>query len=177
VNATDWITAIVAVIALALSLYNFYVQRKDKFPNLRLTSDYRRIEDKELSRRIYSCRVVNQGSVPTQVRAVRLLFENDRGVPFPESNIGKEHLFETEYCLPSQKRAGQKRAVVLPVTLQPFQSVRFAAWEDDLRITLERAGFRGGSAQFRVGVLDSLDKVHTVDDVAETNVPKPTEQL
>jgi len=175
VNATDWITAIVAVIALALSLYNVYVQRKDKLPNLRLTSDYRRIEDEERSKRIYSCRVVNQGSVPTQVRAVRLLFENDRGVPFPESNIGKEHLFENEYCLPSQKRPG-----VLPVTLQPFQSVRFAAWEGDLRITLENAGFRG-SAQFRVGVVDSLDKVHTFEDVAETRPfppsPRPPSQL
>ena len=170
-NATDWITAIVAVVALVLSLYNVYVQRKDKLPNLRLTSDYREIADVGRSRRIYSCRVVNQGSVPTQVRAVRLLFEHDRGVPFPESNIGKEHLFESEYCLPSQKRPG-----VLPVTLQPFQSVRFAAWEGDLHLTLENAGFRG-RAQFRVGVVDSLDKVHTVEDVAQTRPTRPTEAV
>jgi hypothetical protein len=39
VNVTDWITAIVAVVALVLSLYKVYIQRKDKLPNLRLTSD------------------------------------------------------------------------------------------------------------------------------------------
>jgi hypothetical protein len=157
VSATDWITTIVAVAALALSLYNAYIQRKDRLPNLRLTTDCRRREGG--GSRIYSCRVVNQGSVPTQVRSVRLLFENTRRVPFPKSDILEEELFENEHCLPT-------RPGVLPVTLQPYESARFAAWEHDLIRTLRNAGFRD-RAHFRVGVVDALDRVHTVEDVAE----------
>ena len=169
-NVTDWITAIVAVAALVLSIYNGYIQRKDRLPSLRLTMDARHEPGSKPvgleSDRIYSCRVVNQGSVPTQVRAVRLFFENGRSEPFPRSSIEKEWLFEHEYCfLPNRLPYGSPRSV-LPVTLQPFESVRFAAWKKDFLRTMQNAGFRG-FAQFSVGVVDSLNKVHTGEAVAE----------
>jgi hypothetical protein len=182
VNVTNWITAIVAVAALLLSIYNVYIQRKDRLPSLWLYMDARNEPGDEplglewaeerLKDRIYSCRVVNQGSVPTQVRAVRLFFENGREVPFPESSIEKEWLFEHEYCfLPNKLPYGSPRSV-LPVTLQPFESVRFAAWKKDFHRTLQKAGFRG-YAQFRVGVVDSLGKVHAVKEHVEVD-PDPS---
>ena len=178
-NVTNWITAIVAVAALVLSIYNVYIQRKNRLPSLRLTMDFR--DDSPggpqsidaLSERIYSCRVVNQGSVPTQVREVRLCFENGRSLLFPQSEIAKELLFENEYCfLPSITRYGRDEGV-LPVTLQPFESVRFAAWATDLRRWLLSYNFRE-DAEFRFGVVDSLDKVHMAHAPAEVDLAPPS---
>jgi hypothetical protein len=72
----DWITAFAAFAALLLSGYNTFTQRRDRFPRLGLESDKRYPE--EGGEAIFSIRIVNEGSVPAQIRSVRLILDERR---------------------------------------------------------------------------------------------------
>jgi hypothetical protein len=131
----------------------------------------------------FSCRVVNEGDLPVQIRAVRLFFGGgffDRvgkglSIPFPETNSSLErYLWENEVRIPMKEE--EPDAKVLPITLGPTESVRFATWEGNLKHDLKSAGLHG-PIRFRVGVIDHRDTWHTVGSSADLGPPAPKQPL
>lgn len=183
----DWITALVAALALLLSVYNTYAQRRDRVPRLRVSTDERFPEQ---GRIIYSVRIVNEGSVPAQIRSVRLFLEQRRrrfrwGFPpwrvvegrsllFPSVEEGEE---DEEPIFPNLWANEKDTSKDLPYILQQGESVRFATARWNVSTALGKAGLHGegGSedAKFRVGVVDALDRVHAVEDAVYVDPPEP----
>jgi hypothetical protein len=135
---------------------------------------------------IYSVRVVNEGSVPAQVRSVRLflekrrsrfqlgippwLVEERRSIPFPSVEEGEGDIVHNLW---SNEKDATK---ALPYMLQQGDSVRFAAPYHTVATRLRDAGLHGtGSTyvSFRVGVVDALDDAHTVEDTMVVDAPQP----
>jgi hypothetical protein len=177
----DWITAVVAFAALLLSVYNTIMQRRDRYPRLRVTTDTRGIP--QTFDTAWSCRVVNEGTGPATIRAVRIFygggfmdrFGRGSSIPFPPPSepMVDRSLLENEVRLPREDETpGEK---VLPRDLQPTQSVRFVTNEVRLHELLARTGPRGPNSvvTFRIGVLDHRDRWHTSARVREVVVPDP----
>jgi hypothetical protein len=174
----DWITAVVALVALLLSVYNTLMQQRDRYPRLRVTIDHRGIPDTFDT--AWSCRVVNEGSGPATIRAVRIFYKGgskDRSgqgqsIPFPPPSEPKldRSLLENEVRFPREgETPGEK---VLPRDLQPTQSVRFVTNEVRLHELLDRwPRGRFSTVSFRIGVLDHRDKWHTSEGIREVIVP------
>jgi hypothetical protein len=189
----DWVvpvatvlSALAAWVALVISIYNAYTQRKNRLPTLmgRVDTDRRNADlsgGAILSGEVYSCQIVNDGSVPVEVRSVRLFvntrffdrFGKGSGIPFPQADDSIEPvLLKNEHRFPVIAKSVEK---VLPIMLQPSDSVRFATWEDSLKRDLRSAGFFNRK-EFRVGVLDQRDKWHTVESSVDLGPPPPAQQ-
>lgn len=191
-TVTDWVVAVVATLALFLSIYNTYVQRRDRLPRLRVSTDVRAPED--LGNMIYSVRVVNEGSVPAQVRSVRLFLDKRRrrprwGVPPWRVDEGRSIPFPSaeESAFPTDEEAGYvERSIIhnlwknekdtgkdLPYMLQQGESVRFATERYTVETRLLSVGLYGEETRFRVGAVDALDRAHTVDATMHVDAPTP----
>ncbi len=181
----DWITAVVALVALLLSVYNTIMQRRDRYPRLLVTIDKRGIP--ETFDTAWSCRVVNEGAGSTTIRAVRIFYgggskERSGGgpsIPFPTPGEPKldRSLLENEVRFPREDETpGEK---VLPRDLQPTQSVRFVTNEVRLHELLERTGPRGrfSTVAFRIGVMDHRDRWHTSERIKEVILPDEEEPV
>lgn len=126
-----------------MSGYNTITQGRDRLPRLKVTTDKRWIPDS--ADRAFSCRVVNEGAVPVTIRSVRIFhggglperLGKGPSMPFPRTgDFLDPHLLENEVRFPREA----PDAKVLPIDLQPTQSVRFVTNEGRLHSTLESAG-------------------------------------
>jgi hypothetical protein len=171
----DWITALAAVAALGLSLYNFVTQRRDRYPRFQITTE---TDKPKISETRYICRIVNKGSVPAKIKNVRLflapswrwwlrgLLGIGRSVPFPPASVEVEATLGDK----REKVTGTPRVPDSPRWGLPHDlplvgdEVRFVAGVSDMRQALQNAGYSGASAKFRVGVVDALDRAHGVKD-------------
>jgi len=189
----DWVVPVATVlsvsaawVALVISIYNAYTQRRDRLPTLRWHVDTDRRNANlsggaVLSGEVYSCRIVNDGSVPVDIRSVCLFvnrrsfgrFDKGSGIPFPKADDSIENvLLKNERRFRAVAKSVEE---VLPITLQPSDSVRFATWEDSLKGDLQTAGF-SNRKKFRVGVLDQRDKWHTVESSVDLGPPRAAQQ-
>lgn len=177
-TVSDVIVALAAVAALALSIYNYRFQKdearlrreeiqeearrrhEEMLPSLQVSSDTRMAS--ELGRMIYSCRVVNNGHVPVEIRSLRIVVSDGRTLPMPATDEEMEpHLWENERTVP-----------VNPTVLQQGHSVRFATSEDRMNATLRNAGFAGWT-DYEVAVVDALDNSYTTEETALLGRPNP----
>ncbi len=157
-TVSDVVVAIAAVAALVLSVYNYRFQkrearlrREEMLPSLKVSSDTR-IES-GLVPRIYSCRVVNDGQVPVEIRTVRMILEGGRTLPMPPTDEEMlSYLWENEKLIPTS-----------PTILQPGQSIRIATSKDRMEYAIKNAGFSGSSFQdYEVAIVDALDNNYMV---------------
>ncbi len=184
VTVVDAITLLIALAALGVASLSLYLQRRDRLPKLRVSTDDRL---PEIGRFIYSVRVVNEGSVPAQVRSVRLFLEQRRrkfrwGLPPWRVIEGRSILFpsveDSEEDISTNLWPNEKStAKDLPYMLQQGQSVRFATERYTVSKMLGSAGLHGegGSEDVKVwvGIVDALDRVHAVEDEVYVDPPEP----
>lgn len=169
---SDIVVALAAVAALVLSIYNYRFQktearlrreemqeearlrREEMLPSLKVSSDTRVAQG--LGQIIYSCRIVNNGRVPVEIRTLRIVLGDERTLPMPATDEElRSHLLENEKSIPAS-----------PTVLQPGQSLRFATSEDRIEAALRGAGFTGGYTKYEVAVVDALDNSYTVEERA-----------
>lgn len=178
----DIVVALTAVCALILSIYNTYAQRRDaakqderwreeqerqqreREPSLFIEMDSRRPPGRFAYISIYSCRIVNDGYMPVEIRTLRIVLDDSRMFPMPELH---EDLIP---MLLENERPVTKPAV--PTILQPGQSVRYATLKDQVGTVLRNAGF-SGSTKFSVTVVDALDNYYTAEDSLLVGYPEP----
>jgi hypothetical protein len=84
VTVTDWITALVALVALALSIYNTYAQHRDRTPRIEMRTYWLHPEDAPMALRgtanpvapagtaIYRCEVTNVGVAGVKITQVTI---------------------------------------------------------------------------------------------------------
>ena len=173
------------MVALLLSVYNTIMQRRDRHPRLKVTTDKRMLPGSPDE--AFSCRVVNEGTVPVTIRSIRIFlntgsrftdrFGKGSSIPFPTTgDFLDPYLLENEVRFPDEDEApGAKE---LPKDLQSSQSVRFATNEDGLHKMLLSAGMpdANGVIGFRIGVVDHRDKWHMSRGLAEEIKPPAPEQ-
>ncbi len=123
-------------------------------PSLKVSSDTRVAQG--FDQIIYSCRVVNDGRVPVEIRTLRIVLGKERTLPMPATDEElRSYLLENEKPIP-----------ISPTVLQPGQSQRFATSQDRIKAALREAGFASGSIKYEVAVVDSLDDSYTLEQSA-----------
>ncbi len=158
---------------MVLSIYNYLFQkrearlrreemqeearlrREEMLPSLKVSSDTR--GESTLMLMIYSCRVVNDGQVPVEIRTLRIVLRDQQTLPMPPTDEEMlSYLWENERAIPFS-----------PTVLQPGQSIRFATSKDRMEYAIKNAGFSGSSLQkYEVAVVDALDNSYTVWETA-----------
>lgn len=175
---SDIVVAIAAVAALVLSIYNYRFQkrearlrreemqeearlrREEMLPSLKVSSDTRIPWGKPLT--IYSCRVVNDGHVPVEIRTLRIFLEDERTLPMPGTD---------EELLPDLWE-NEKPIPISPTVLQPGQSMRFATSKNRLEYAVRNTGFSGRQF-YEVAVIDALGNSYTTEESAYSGSPDP----
>lgn len=87
----DWITAIVAVAALLLSLYNTYTQFRDRTPHVEMVTSWNLPRDyagafrgsAEPGQAIYRCEITNVGKAGVKINEVKIFHLQSPGKPIP----------------------------------------------------------------------------------------------
>ncbi len=94
-TVTDWIVAIVALCALALSIYNTYAQRRDRIPRVKVTTNWAvsigapqalySLADPgtEPGEADYRCEITNIGKAGVKIKKVTVVPQASPGRPLP----------------------------------------------------------------------------------------------
>lgn len=95
-TVTDWIVAIVAVGALALSMYNTYTQRRDRTPRVEMAARWNLPRDVPQASKgpgfpatanpgeaIFECEITNVGIAGAKIREVYVYIDAPPGKPIP----------------------------------------------------------------------------------------------
>jgi hypothetical protein len=91
VTIGDWIVAFVAVCALALSIYNTYMQRRDRTPRVEMVVSWNYPSDAAMAWRgtaapgeaLYQCEITNVGIAGVKIRGVNMYILAPPGKPIP----------------------------------------------------------------------------------------------
>lgn len=141
-------------------------QQREREPSLLVEIDSRSLPDKFAH--VYSCRIVNDGYVPVEIRTLRIVLDDGRTFPMPELPEDlKPMLWENER--PITKPA-------IPTVLQSGRSIRYATLEDRMKTILRNAGSSGGHigfAEFSIAVVDALGNHYTAEGSLLVGSPEP----
>jgi hypothetical protein len=151
VTWTDVVTAFVAVAALALSIYNFRVNRKDKQPSLEIRLSVGTHEalywtdlhlDKEAIHQAFFIEVTNTGQVPAPLTTLgfegKLKTDLDRSIEATVNPHSPSFILERDYETflkatgeATQKGKGWIRAIISVPTGKKFYSNKLKVTQDN----------------------------------------------
>lgn len=166
----QYATTVIAVLGLLLSFVNLYLQRRDKYPRLKVTQESYSAHYQGAYKQLHSFRVVNVGSVNVRLMDVRIVLSQTYQIRSFSRWLNR---FTTTRLLLSRRRETpipkieeegwsdlRDGEVDLPHSVEPGERVRLTVDTEVLNNILETAGFRS-FAQYKVAVVDTLNKRHT----------------
>jgi hypothetical protein len=145
-STLQYATTFIALAAFILAVLSLYLQRKDKRPRLKVTTEFYLA----IHFRVLSCQVVNVGGVAVQLVALYLIPPHGTELllaPVPE--YVRPHLAE-----------GEQR---LPYWIQPGERVRLTVFEDEVAQMLRSAGYSDYTF-FTIAVVDAMGNAYTTHD-------------
>jgi hypothetical protein len=154
-----------------LAVVTLILQQSDKRTRLSVTQEYHNAYHGEEHKFLHSYRVVNTGSVNVQVVALRLVVSQS----YNSNRLGTRRTHglrrlwlrfrrRREVPLPKIEQEGwsglREGEVNLPHNIGPGDRVRLTVETETLQNILENAGLRGCFVDYKIAVVDTLNRRH-----------------